>query len=68
VVPSGIRGQLNGIAKRYNNPPVLITENGFSDTGELNDTGRINYYTVSKSHSTSQSFMQLLNKQARIYK
>nr|BAU51446.1 beta-glucosidase [Panesthia angustipennis spadica] len=45
VVPTGLRYQLNSIATRYNNPPILITENGFSDYGDLNDTGRINYYT-----------------------
>ncbi|KAJ9579872.1 hypothetical protein L9F63_004474, partial [Diploptera punctata] len=44
VVPSGIRYQLISISQRYNNPPILITESGFSDTGEINDTGRINYY------------------------
>nr|AIA09348.1 beta-glucosidase [Periplaneta americana] len=45
VVPWGFRKQLNRIAEIYNNPPVIITENGFSDHGELNDTGRINYLT-----------------------
>lgn len=28
----------------YDNPEMIITENGFSDTGELDDQGRINYY------------------------
>lgn len=31
----------------YNNPEVLITENGWSDEGELQDDGRINYLRVS---------------------
>jgi lipopolysaccharide export LptBFGC system permease protein LptF len=46
VVPWGFRKTLNWIAKEYNNPPVLITENGFSDHGDLNDTDRINYFIV----------------------
>lgn len=25
---------------------MIITENGFSDTGEINDEGRINYYKL----------------------
>lgn len=31
------------IKKEYNDPAVIITENGWSDDGEMNDTGRINY-------------------------
>ena len=46
-MPWGFRKLLNWIAKEYNNPRVLITENGFSDSGELNDTGRVDYYIVS---------------------
>jgi hypothetical protein len=42
---------LNWIAKEYNNPPVLITENGFSDYGDLNDTVRVDYIAVSVSNS-----------------
>ncbi|KFB38783.1 hypothetical protein ZHAS_00006283 [Anopheles sinensis] len=44
VVPEGLRGVLNWFRVRYNNPNVLITENGFSDDGQLQDTGRIDYY------------------------
>nr|ADD92156.1 beta-glucosidase [Odontotermes formosanus] len=44
VVPWGFRKLLNWIAKEYNNPPVLVTENGFSDYGELNDRDRIDYH------------------------
>jgi beta-glucosidase/6-phospho-beta-glucosidase/beta-galactosidase len=47
VVPWGFRKLLNWIAKEYNNPTVLITENGFSDQGELNDRDRVNYLIVS---------------------
>jgi beta-glucosidase/6-phospho-beta-glucosidase/beta-galactosidase len=49
VVPWGFRKLLNWIAKEYNNPPLLITENGFSDHGELDDTDRVDYYIVSGS-------------------
>jgi hypothetical protein len=42
---------LNWIAKEYNNPPVLITENGFCDKGELNDEDRVDYHIVSGSNS-----------------
>lgn len=31
------------IKKEYNNPPVILSEIGWSDTGELNDDGRIEY-------------------------
>jgi beta-glucosidase/6-phospho-beta-glucosidase/beta-galactosidase len=51
VVPWGFRKLLNWIAKEYNNPPVLITENGFSDNGGLNDTDRVDYHLVSGSIS-----------------
>jgi len=51
VIPWGFRKLLNWIAKEYNNPPVLITENGFSDGGELNDRDRVDYITVSGSNS-----------------
>ena len=47
VVPWGFRKVLNWIANEYNNPPVLITENGFSDHGELNDRDRVDYHIVS---------------------
>ncbi|KAJ9583081.1 hypothetical protein L9F63_022570, partial [Diploptera punctata] len=43
VVPTGIRSILNWIKRRYNNPFVLITENGYADRGELEDTERIKY-------------------------
>ncbi|XP_069685323.1 myrosinase 1-like [Periplaneta americana] len=47
VVPWGFRKQLNWIAKAYNNPPVLITEIGFSDLpgDTLKDIDRVRYYT-----------------------
>lgn len=44
VVPWGINKMLVWIKDHYNNPPVLITENGFSDYGQLDDYDRANYY------------------------
>ena len=61
VVPWGFRKLLNWIAKEYNNPPVLITENGFSDHGELNDRDRVDYITVSGSNS------ELLSMGIKVY-
>lgn len=42
-VPDGLRDLLNWIKTEYNNPEIMITENGWSDNGELEDNGRINY-------------------------
>ncbi|KAJ3649784.1 hypothetical protein Zmor_021507 [Zophobas morio] len=44
VVPWGTRKLLNWIDQTYNHPEIVITENGFSDHGELEDGGRVNYY------------------------
>lgn len=44
VVPWGINKMLVWIKDHYGNPPVLITENGFSDYGQLDDYDRANYY------------------------
>ncbi|KAK2576537.1 hypothetical protein KPH14_005859 [Odynerus spinipes] len=44
VVPQGLRRILNIIKNEYDNPPVIITENGFSDNGTLLDLPRIRYY------------------------
>ncbi|XP_052900845.1 myrosinase 1-like [Anopheles moucheti] len=44
VVPEGLRGILNWVRTRYHNPTVLITENGYSDDGQLEDTERVDYY------------------------
>lgn len=48
-VPEGLGGILRWIRDNYNNTEVLITENGWSDGGELNDIGRANYL---KDHLT----------------
>lgn len=42
-VPRGLQDLLKWIKVKYNNPKVIITENGFSDAGELGDDGRIEY-------------------------
>uniref|UniRef100_A0A1B6D5W8 beta-glucosidase n=2 Tax=Clastoptera arizonana TaxID=38151 RepID=A0A1B6D5W8_9HEMI len=44
VVPWGFRKLLQWIKEEYDNPPVLITENGFSSSKAPNDTDRISYH------------------------
>ncbi|XP_070575582.1 cytosolic beta-glucosidase-like [Ptychodera flava] len=46
VVPWGIRRLLAWIKNEYNDPPIYVTENGFStaDIDELDDVDRVNYY------------------------
>ncbi|KAK7789829.1 hypothetical protein R5R35_007360 [Gryllus longicercus] len=44
VAPWGFRKLLNWLHKEYNGVTIMVTENGFSDSGELNDAGRENYY------------------------
>jgi hypothetical protein len=46
VVPWGFRKILRWINQEYNNPPVFITESGYSEDGQLNDTERILYHVV----------------------
>ena len=46
-IPWGIRRLLNFIKEEYGNPPIIITENGFSEEGSsnvVNDWWRKNYY------------------------
>ena len=43
-VPWGLRKVLNWVKDEYGNPEVIITENGVSDDGELEDTGRSQYH------------------------
>jgi beta-glucosidase/6-phospho-beta-glucosidase/beta-galactosidase len=43
-VPEGLYGALVWIKSQYNNTPVMITENGWSDSGELEDNDRIEYF------------------------
>ncbi|XP_049766119.1 myrosinase 1-like [Schistocerca cancellata] len=42
--PSGFRRLLNWIANEYPGYPIIVTENGWKDSGGRNDTDRINYY------------------------
>lgn len=42
-VPQGLGDILRWIKEEYNNPEVFITENGWSDDGELHDIGRVEY-------------------------
>ncbi|XP_060578197.1 lactase/phlorizin hydrolase-like [Ruditapes philippinarum] len=45
VVPWAIRKSLNWVKTHYGDIPIYITSNGVSDnTGELNDTDRVNYH------------------------
>lgn len=44
VVPAGFRSVLKWIKEEYNDPEIIVTENGFSDLGEIEDAGRVNYY------------------------
>lgn len=45
-MPEGLHKQLVWIKNQYNNPPVIITENGYADDGRLNDLERIDYMKV----------------------
>lgn len=42
-VPEGLHDLLVWIKDSYGNPSVMITENGWSDEGELEDAGRVLY-------------------------
>ncbi|XP_023934075.2 myrosinase 1 isoform X1 [Bicyclus anynana] len=44
VVPTGFANFLRWCKSSYNDPPIYITENGFSDRGTLLDYGRIKYF------------------------
>lgn len=44
-VPDGLYHLLNWIRVNYNNVEIFITENGWSDDGQLDDVERIEYMT-----------------------
>lgn len=47
VTPVGMRKLLAWVKKTYNNPDIIITENGFSDNGTYGDDAtRKLYYQV----------------------
>lgn len=46
VVPEGFGDMLRWADKEYNDPEIIITENGFSDRGTLEDNDRISYFNV----------------------
>lgn len=37
---------MNWINKEYDNPPVFVTENGWSDDGTMEDVDRIEYFNA----------------------
>ncbi|KAJ3641010.1 hypothetical protein Zmor_027539 [Zophobas morio] len=41
IVPWGFRKLLNWVKTQYNNPLVVVTENGFGDAGGLKDRNRV---------------------------
>ncbi|CAG5057839.1 unnamed protein product [Parnassius apollo] len=43
-IPWGFHKLLTKIRRDYNNPPIIITENGFGTHGGLNDDDRVTYY------------------------
>jgi beta-glucosidase/6-phospho-beta-glucosidase/beta-galactosidase len=51
-VPEGLRDLLKWIKNRYDNPTVMITENGWSDEGEIEDNDRVDYL---KAHLSAMS-------------
>jgi beta-glucosidase/6-phospho-beta-glucosidase/beta-galactosidase len=42
-VPEGLHDLLLWIKNKYDNPTVMITENGWSDEGQLDDVDRVDY-------------------------
>ncbi|KAI5634547.1 glycosyl hydrolase family 1 domain-containing protein [Phthorimaea operculella] len=46
IVPWGFYKLLASLRTKYNNPPIYITENGFSTSGGLEDDERIKYYVL----------------------
>lgn len=44
IIPEGIRKALNWVKNKYDNPEVMIFENGFNTYGNFKDLNRITYY------------------------
>lgn len=51
-VPSGLQDLLVWIKDNYENPEVMITENGWSDAGQIDDNDRVDYI---KAHLAAMS-------------
>lgn len=52
MVPDGFLQTLKWIKNEYEDPEIIITENGFSDYGGIADPRRINYLQVTKRSNT----------------
>jgi hypothetical protein len=46
IVPWGFRKLLNWIKNEYNNPLVIVTENGYGDGGAVDDVNRVDFLKV----------------------
>jgi len=61
ITPFGLRKMLNFIKDKFNNPEILITENGYSDKeGYLDDAMRVyyyKYYIIISFNSLSKRFL-----------
>lgn len=57
MVPEGIRRMLVKLKKEYGNIPIYITENGYSDDGDLEDPKRVDFY-----YSYMKEIMKAINK------
>lgn len=54
IVPSAFKETLLWLHRNYNQPEIVIAENGFCDDGSLNDDDRIAYFKVILSISCGQ--------------
>ncbi|XP_047004486.1 myrosinase 1-like [Schistocerca americana] len=45
-IPWGFRKTLNWVNQQYPGYPIFVLENGWPDSGEMEDQGRIDYYTA----------------------
>lgn len=57
VIPDGFRQILNKIGEEYDNPPLYIMENGFSDKCCIFDNSRISYL-----HSYMQAMLLAIHE------
>jgi len=61
IAPKGMRKLLNYIRARYGDKwDIVITENGFIDSGEIMDVQRIIYIAVSRGSVQVYMYMQLI--------